>query len=916
MRTVFLRVLEAADKATALLDAIRESGQARGRQRFNVDPKSFASVPRSPFAYWVSDRLRRLFKELPPFEATGRTAKQGLASGDDARFLRVWWEVPDRDESGWVPLVKGGAPNVYFSDPLSSVKWLRDGVELKAFASAYRASRGWGDQWSAMINATEYYFLPGITWPLRSSRFAPAAIPRGCAFSTRGCAALADIQELPSLLTILSSQCFDFVFKMLLGRFGHPEFTSGALQQMPIPELDSDERRAFDDLFLRGWSLKRSLSTSCETSHAYVLPSLVQVTGDSVAVRALGWREHVRTVEAELADVQAEIDDRCFALYGIDEADRRAINEGFDAADYEEGSNTGGNEADDDADTGEDADDNESTTDATGLAAELLSWTVGVAFGRFDLRLATGARALPSEPEPFDPLPISSAGMLTGDDSLPLSRPPAGYPLAFPEVGVLVDDPGHAWDLTAATRTVFGVVFGTDADRWWEDLAALLVPKDRELRGWLADRFFEFHLKRYSKSRRKAPIFWQLGLPSGHYSVWLHAHRLSRDSFLQIQTDVVVPKLAHEERQLTNLMQSAGDSPSVSERKAIAAQETLVEELRAMLEEIKRVAPLWNPNLDDGVVLTMAPLWRLIPRHKPWQKELKSKWDELAGGAYDWANLAMHLWPERVVPRCTTDRSIAIAHGLEDLFWLEDLNNQWRAVQEPAQEREYVASYWAGSPRTKLLEQARDLWAERYFNAGRIDSDWWHELEMGEHDDHPLAIRLWPRRVCETALVDPVIAKSHELNLPKLSALSAEETQPRIEAWLDKMSRRHGAAEIDRSFMSAAFGEREPLREWKAWWAQLDDGQLDHLPVARYFRPEEVAKACQSTLDLANVHEVRRFFFIDTGSSLRKRLPPTEEISREVAERTSQVVKAALKSLVEAPGTVTRKKSARSRSRR
>ena len=243
---------------------------------------------------------------------------------------------------------------------------------------------------------------------------------------------------------------------------------------------------------------------------------------------------------------------------------------------------------------------------------------------------------------------------------------------------MLVDDPGHAQDLPTAVRAVFDVVFGADADRWWNDVAALLDPKGHDLRVWLAGSFFEHHLKRHSKSRRKAPILWQLGTPSGRYSVWLYAHRLTRDSFFQLQNEVVGPKLTHEERQLTSLMQNAGGSPSAPERKEIAAQEAVVEELRAMLDEVKRVAPLWNPNLDDGVVLTMAPLWRLVPQHKPWQKELKAKWDELAAGKYDWAHLAMHLWPERVVPKCATDRSLAIAHGLEDVFWVEDFNQRSR----------------------------------------------------------------------------------------------------------------------------------------------------------------------------------------------------------------------------------------------
>ena len=45
----------------------------------------------------------------------------------------------------------------------------------------------------------------------------------------------------------------------------------------------------------------------------------------------------------------------------------------------------------------------------------------------------------------------------------------------------------------------------------------------------------------------------------------------------------------------------------------------------------------------------------------------------------------MHLWPERVVPKCQDDRSLAIAHGLEDEFWVEDGDGKWRARSEPTQ---------------------------------------------------------------------------------------------------------------------------------------------------------------------------------------------------------------------------------------
>jgi hypothetical protein len=101
------------------------------------------------------------------------------------------------------------------------------------------------------------------------------------------------------------------------------------------------------------------------------------------------------------------------------------------------------------------------------------------------------------------------------------------------------------------------------------------------------------------------------------------------------------------------------------------------------LSEVKRVAPLWNPNLDDGVIVNFAPLWRLVPHHRPWQKELKATWDALCAGDYDWAHLTMHLWPERVVPKCAADRSLAIAHGLEDVFWIEGGDGKWTARKTP-----------------------------------------------------------------------------------------------------------------------------------------------------------------------------------------------------------------------------------------
>ena len=84
-------------------------------------------------------------------------------------------------------------------------------------------------------------------------------------------------------------------------------------------------------------------------------------------------------------------------------------------------------------------------------------------------------------------------------------------------------------------------------------------------------------------------------------------------------------------------------------------------------DQLLKIAPAWHPNHDDGVQITAAPLWPLF-RHKPWQKILKETWAKLEKGDYDWAHLAMTYWPDRVREKCKTDKSLAIAHGLEALY--------------------------------------------------------------------------------------------------------------------------------------------------------------------------------------------------------------------------------------------------------
>ena len=118
---------------------------------------------------------------------------------------------------------------------------------------------------------------------------------------------------------------------------------------------------------------------------------------------------------------------------------------------------------------------------------------------------------------------------------------------------------------------------------------------------------------------------------------------------------------------LTVLRQKGGGR-SRGEEKDLERLQDFEVELREFRDELLRLARLpWKPNLNDGVQITAAPLWKLFQLPK-WKKTLKETWEKLEKGDYDWAHLAYSIWPDRVREKCKKDKSLAIAHDLEDLY--------------------------------------------------------------------------------------------------------------------------------------------------------------------------------------------------------------------------------------------------------
>ncbi|CAB4122517.1 hypothetical protein UFOVP31_35 [uncultured Caudovirales phage] len=614
--TTFLRLLEDKDKQNALASAIRLGGNSV----FEVDPSSFFQVPGAPFAYWVSEEVRQTFKRFPAFDDGERAVKQGLATADDFRFVRVWWEISP-DNQRWYGFAKGGSFSRFYSDMPVVVNWENDGAEIKNNLNEKGGIRS--NVWMLRDTAANYFLQPGLTWPLRGITFSSQVVPKDCVFSVAGKMAFAPAHELETWLAIFNSRAFDYLVRLFAGKVGGVQYEVGLIGGIPVAAMSGDQTLQLSKLARRGWSIKRTLASTEEKSHAFLLPA---------ALRSRICDFDPKAMEEELANIQAKIDDIAFSIYGFSDSDRAAAL-GVQILPASE----------DLTDIFGDDDLGEETELAVHPTGGLLSWAVGVAFGRFDWRLATGERSAPPEPEPFDPLSAKSSGML----------PESAEPFHV-HAGIQVDDQGHPHDLAHLAEEVLNRV-------------EVSVPDD--VRRWLRKDFFAFHLQRYSKSRRKAPIYWPLATVSGSYTLWIYYPNLNNQTLFTAVNDFLDGpngKLTQISREGAEFRMK-GSGRSRDEEKQYETLQAFEQELTDLRDTLLKIAPTYQPNHDDGVQITAAPLWPLF-RHKPWQKSIKDTWVNLEKGDYDWAHLAMAYWPERVREKCKTDKSLAIAHGLEELY--------------------------------------------------------------------------------------------------------------------------------------------------------------------------------------------------------------------------------------------------------
>lgn len=131
----------------------------------NVSQKNFEKIPGAPVGYWVSPKIQEIFTSNLALSAVASPCV-GLQTADNARFLRLWFEVSQsrtgfgyenaasaaRSQKKWFPTTKGGSFRRWYGNMYHLVNWQNDGEELTNFKG------------SVIRNRSRYFTSPGCTW--------------------------------------------------------------------------------------------------------------------------------------------------------------------------------------------------------------------------------------------------------------------------------------------------------------------------------------------------------------------------------------------------------------------------------------------------------------------------------------------------------------------------------------------------------------------------------------------------------------------------------------------------------------------------------------------------------------------------------------------------------------------------------
>jgi type II restriction/modification system DNA methylase subunit YeeA len=564
----------------------KDQGLRSRMNRFDQTTQDdFIKIPGSPVVYWVTDQFKAAFSN-GVFLKEIADPKKGLATTDNGRFLRYWFEVSstklgfnfksreDAATSGkkWFPLNKGGEFRRWFGNCEYVINWENDGDELKGAV----VTRYGGGSYTKEIRSESKYFKDGITWSaLTSSATSFRYTDYGALFDSAGSTMNPSVKS-NELIALLNTPV---VNKILLTMNPTLNFGAGTIANIPV--IFPDDLETVEKLSAQLIRIAKDDWNEYEMAWDFLSLTWLK-SANSIRDAWQGWDAACKE-RIETSNRLEEENNRIFIYaYGLQDELSPEVPESqitLARADREKD------------------------------CQRLISYAVGCMMGRYSLDepglIYAHAGNVGFEPGRYATFPADADGIVP-----------------------ITDELWFADDAPSRIREFLRAVWGQgtlEENMAW--LAESLGKKsakeasetpDETIRRYIADKFFKDHLQTY----KKRPIYWLFSSgKQGAFQALVYLHRYHEGTLARLRAEYVVPLTGKIQSRIEMLQKDALAASSTAARNKLAKEVEKLKkkhvELLAYDEQLRHHADMRiTLDLDDGVKVNYGKFGELLAETK------------------------------------------------------------------------------------------------------------------------------------------------------------------------------------------------------------------------------------------------------------------------------------------------------------
>lgn len=628
--THFYRLINGRNSSTKESEflANRQNSQKNNIYYPKVKQADFEMIPGSSFGYWLSQQLFKIFANSKSIN-TYADPRQGLATGDNNRFLRLWFEVSKAkskyNETGyqeainsgfkWFPCTKGGGFRRWYGNKNYIIAFDNENYEALSNSGNHLPSK-------------EYYFLKGLSWSTISNDNIAFRYTTNSIFETKGSICF---PRTNTNIYILSAYLNSIVVQKMLGVISPTlAYHEGPLRKVPCKVLDQNE---IEIIAKQNISISKSDWDAHETSWDFASNELLSIDLDSyesimhdyadhhqisidlepAEQNKLLWRVDIYkkkwgTMFLRLHQNEETLNEKFIHIYGLEHEltpdvplDEVTILQQGEISIEKEKSEDGSKE------------DEKIIWHDDVIIKQFISYLVGCFMGRYSvdkpgLIIANQHQDLNSLNLQVDGIDNSPRSTLSIDDD--------GI------VPIIQESDFFADDMTERIQFAIKTLFGEE--QYYENMKYIDQTIGKPLRDYLYKDYYADHQQMYSVKGAKRPIYWLFSSrmgdkhKKGYFKALVYMHRMEADTLSKLHADYVHPYINKVEQQLREAEEETlrDDLTQAQRNRALKQVNKLKEKVKEVKEFEQELVEMASHrltiDLDDGVKANYPKFYPLV----------------------------------------------------------------------------------------------------------------------------------------------------------------------------------------------------------------------------------------------------------------------------------------------------------------